>query len=443
MAQSFLQVFAARSAAELKRHQAEQALFNDYDDLELRIRQRTVELQNAKDAAEIANRAKGTFLAKISHEMRTPLNAILGFTQLMSEDPELSSDHNRALDIIDASGSHLLTLINNILEFTKLENGHVSLQPSAVDIKTLLHQAGGMLRLKAEEQGLILKVECDLNLPHHSLIDGSKLQQIVLNMLENAIKYTAEGQVCLKAYAIYQSDTPQLGLEISDTGQGISASEQRRIFNPFYQSYTLSNAHDAGEHGVGLGLAICQSLIKLMNGRISCHSELNQGTTFYIQLPIQLLSAYPSSSSAPPGRPPYRSAFSQEQYEILVVEDAPTNRLLLNKVLGNAGFKVREAENGQEAIEQWQTSRPDLILMDIQMPIMNGYDATAHIKQQDPQLPIIALTASTFDAQLDEIFSVGCNACIHKPFNRDHLLSTIHEKLAGTTNYPDKDLAVS
>ncbi|MEM7793304.1 MAG: response regulator [Cyanobacteria bacterium P01_C01_bin.118] len=443
MAKSFLQVFAARSAAELKRHQAEQALFNAYDDLELRIQQRTLELQNAKDAAEIANRAKGTFLAKISHELRTPLNAILGFTELMSEDPELSLDHSRALDIIDASGSHLLDLINNILEFTKLENGHVSLQPSAVDLKTLLHQAGGMLRLKAKEQGLCLKVECDRNLPHRSLIDGSKLRQIVLNMLENAIKYTDEGQVCLKAYAIHQEDRAQLGLEISDTGQGISASEQRRIFNPFYQSYTLSTAHDAGEHGVGLGLAICQGLIKLMNGHISCHSELNQGTTFYIHLPIQLLSSYPSSPSAPPVRPISHSPLGKEQYEILVVEDAPTNRLLLNKVLGNAGFKVREAENGQEAIDQWQTSRPDLILMDIQMPIMNGYDATAHIKQQDPQLPIIALTASTFEAQLDEIFSVGCNACIHKPFNREHLLSTIYENLADTTTYPDQDLVVS
>ncbi|NEQ52551.1 MAG: response regulator [Leptolyngbya sp. SIO3F4] len=427
LAKSFLQVFAARSAAELKRHQAEQALVTAYDDLESRIQQRTAELAKAKETAELANRAKSTFLAKISHELRTPLNAILGFTQLMSEDSELSSDHNQALDIIDASGSHLLALINNILEFTKLENGHVNLQPSAVDIKTLLCQAGDMMQLKAQEQELLLRIDCDRSIPHHCYIDGSKLRQIVLNMLENAIKYTSKGEVCLKAYVIDQDNAPQLGLEISDTGQGISPNEQRRIFNPFYQSY-LSTAHDASEQGVGLGLAICQGLIKLMDGSIRCHSQLDKGTTFYIQLPMTVIQQSPQLDSPLRGEPQYLN-LSKQDYEILVVEDAPTNRLLLKNILGNAGFKIREAENGQEAIEQWTVSRPDLVLMDIQMPIMNGYDATAYIKQQDPFLPIIALTASTFDTQLEEILSVGCDACIYKPFKREYLLQIVNKHL--------------
>ncbi|MGD1856834.1 MAG: response regulator [Leptolyngbyaceae cyanobacterium] len=434
LAKSVLHVSAARSAAELKRHQAEQALLNTYDNLELRIKQRTEELERAKETAELANRAKSTFLAKISHELRTPLNAILGFTQVMAADSELSVAHSRVLDIIDASGSHLLNLINNILEFTKLENGHASLQPSTVDVKTLLCQAGNMVQLKAQDHGLTLTVECDRTIPHQCYIDGSKLRQIVLNMLENAIKYTGKGQVCLKAYTLEQ-DGLKLGLEISDTGQGISPAEQRRIFNPFYQSYTLSNAHDASAQGVGLGLAICQGLIKLMNGSITCDSQLDAGTTFYIQLPMTVIQESPHSDTVTEAVPTY-PALCQQHYEILIVEDAPTNRLLLKNILGNAGFQLREAENGQEAIEQWQRSRPSLILMDMQMPVMNGYDATAAIKQHDPQLPIIALTASTFDAQLEEILSAGCNACIHKPFNRDHLLATIYEHLAQPTG-PD------
>lgn len=450
MAKSFLQVFAARSAAELKRHQAEQALSNAYDDLEFRIQQRTLELQKAKETAERANRAKGIFLAKVSHELRTPLNAILGFTQVMAQDQALSSDHSRALEIIDASGSHLLDLINNILEYTKLENGHASLQPSTVDIKMLLSQVGSMLQLKAQEQGL--RLECDfpaekpcqdvradgltgelvVNIPRYAHIDASKLRQIVLNMLDNAIKYTQAGEVVLRAYAISLNETIQLKLEITDTGRGISPSEQRRIFNPFYQSYTLSTAHDAGDQGVGLGLAICQGLIKLMGGSISCQSQLAQGTTFHIRLPMTVFNDSPQNNTSLAKDTDYPvppQLLSQQSHEILVVEDAPTNRLLLRNILSNAGFKVREAKNGQEAIEQWRLYRPALILMDIQMPVMNGYDATAHIKQRDPHLPIIALTASTFAAQLEEILSVGCNVCIHKPFNREHLLRTIHQHL--------------
>lgn len=428
LAKSFLQVFASRSAAELKRHQAEQALCSAYDNLEARIQQRTIELQQAKETAEVANRAKSTFLAKISHELRTPLNAILGFTQVMAQDGELSAEQNRSLEIIDTSGAHLLDLINNILEFTKLETGYASLQPSDVELPKLLQGLGSMMQLKAQERGLELKIACAPNTPQHVSIDVSKLRQIILNLLDNAIKYTHQGQVILRAYPIIQTDTVQLGVEICDTGRGISPSEQQKMFNPFYQSGALSTVHDASEQGVGLGLAICQGLIKTMGGTLRYQSKLGEGTTFYIHLPVAISQPAPPPDTSPPGAlhpsPPPAGC------EILVVEDAPTNRLLLKHILGRAGFEVREAENGQQAIEQWQSSRPALILMDIQMPVMNGYDATAYIKQHDPELPIIALTASTFDAQLEEIFSVGCSACIHKPFDRKHLLRTINEHLA-------------
>ena len=441
MAKSFLQAFAARSAAELKRNQAEQALLSAYDNLESRIQQRTLELQTAKESAEVANRAKSTFLAKISHELRTPLNVILGFTQVMAQDDSLSVDHSQSLEIVGTSGSHLLDLINNILEFTKLDTGHATVQLSDVDVPKLIYGLGNMMQLKAKQQGLQLTVECDLTMPRQLRIDVSKLRQIILNLLDNAIKYTQEGRVLLKAYPIPQGDTMQLGLKISDTGRGISPSEQQKMFKPFYQSGTLSTVHDASEQGVGLGLAICQGLIKLMGGHIRYHSQLGQGTTFSIQLPVTVAQLSPARLASPTKvlRQPRRP---QQRHEILVVEDAPTNRLLLKHILGIAGFEVREAENGQQAIEQWESSRPALILMDIQMPIMNGYDATAYIRQRDPQLPIIALTASIFDTQLDEIFSVGCNACIHKPFDRQHLLSTINGYLtdAAPSPLPGKQL---
>ncbi|NEQ54262.1 MAG: response regulator, partial [Leptolyngbya sp. SIO3F4] len=374
--------------------------------------------------------AKSLFLAKISHELCTPLNAILGFTQLMVQDQTLSVEHSQSLEIIDNSGAHLLDLINNILELTQLEAGHARLQNSNVDVKKLLYGLGDMVRLKAKSHGLELKVECDRNVPRYMHIDAGKLRQIILNLLDNAIKYTEVGQVILRAYTVAQKEIVHLGLEISDTGPGISPKEQQRIFAPFYQSDTSSTVHDASEQGIGLGLAICQGVIRLMNGNIQCISTPEQGTTFRIELPVAIVSQtsepLPSKTICP--------TQPNHHHKILIVEDAPTNRLLLKRVLGNAGFTVFEAENGQQAIEQWQSNHPDLILMDIQMPVMNGYDATAHIKQHAPDLPIIALTASTLDQQLDEIFSVGCNACIHKPFKREHLLSTIYKYLANTIN---------
>ena len=427
LAKSFLQVLAARSAAELQRTQVQQALLNANNNLEHRIQQRTAELQAAKDAAEVASRAKSIFLAKISHELRTPLNAILGFTQVMAQDIALSADHSRSLEIIDTSGSHLLDLINDILEFTKLDMGHAQLQPQSVELSKLLYQLGGMVQLKAQERGLQLRVECDRNLPNHVRIDVSKLRQIVLNLLDNAIKYTDAGHVRLKAYAIHRANAVYLGLEVSDTGRGISAGEQERIFNPFYQATLPSTVHDASEQGVGLGLAICQGLIKLMDGTIRCQSSPENGTTFHIQLPLEVNQPSSQPAAVQSHHPAYDIA--QSHHKILVVEDAPTNRLLLRHILENCGFQVQEAENGQQAIEQWQKSRPALILMDIQMPVMNGYDATLHIKKQDPTLPIIALTASTFTTQLDEIFAVGCDACIHKPFKREHLLQVIQTYL--------------
>lgn len=436
LAKLFLQVFSTRSAAELKRHQLERELRSAYSNLELRIQQRTEELQKAKDAAEAANHSKSIFLGQVSHELRTPLNAVLGFTELVSQDRTLSADHRESLEIIEASGSHLLDLINNILVITKLENNYTCLQTSNVDVNKLVYELVGMVQFKAKRRGLKLKLERDLNILHYVTIDVSKLRQIILNLLDNAIKYTDSGEILLRTYPVLQRGSIQLGIAISDTGPGISESEQQKIFAPFYQSHQASTIHDANQQGVGLGLAICQGLIKLMGGTIRCQSQLGRGTTFYVELPVKIMQSLPQPSQLPV-IPTHYSTPPNHHYKILVVEDSPTNRLLLRRILKDAGFIVHEAKNGQQAIEKWQSCQPDLILMDIQMPVMNGYDATAYIKQQDPKLPIIALTASTLEFELNEILSVGCNSFIYKPFKREQLLQIINQYLVNSVHAID------
>ncbi len=419
--QSLMSVFAARVSAELQRQRAQQALEQANNTLESRIQKRTGELAQAKAAAETANQAKSTFIAKISHELRTPLNAILGFAQIMAQDRQLTTDHRQTLDIINRSGAHLLGLINDILEITKVEAGQLVSHETDFDLFQLLDSLETMLQLKAEVKGLSLVFERDRTLPQYLHGDENKLRQILINLLDNAIKFTETGSVTL--HLSYPSDR-QLEFTVTDTGPGISQDDQIHIFKLFYQS----QSHHT-EVGTGLGLAIINGFIKHMGGEICVDSRLDVGTRFTVRLPITAIR----SITPQPQLDSYRVVRLADQNRpcrLLVVEDAPTNRLLLRKILGAVGFELKEACNGEEAIELWQTWQPELILMDMQMPVLDGYQATAQIKhlaqaQGGTPPPVIALTASTFQEQQRAIRAAGCDACIHKPFQREQLLHAI------------------
>ncbi|WP_445241193.1 ATP-binding protein [Microcoleus vaginatus] len=351
-------------------------------------------LEHAAERAAIANRAKSQFLANMSHELRTPLNAILGFTQLMNRSPYIPEEFQEHLGIITRSGEHLLTLIDDVLQMSRIEAGQLVLSRSCFNLHRLLGSINEMFSIKAPEKGLHLSSEWDATVPRYVCGDQAKLRQILINLLGNAIKFTTAGKIVLRGRAFSSDDmssgtnrdratnppdikpTITLCLEVEDTGSGISSSDLGSIFDAFRQ--TNRGRHD---RGTGLGLSISREFARLMGGDITVRSTLDQGSTFTCQVVLELPESVdleePEISDRIIGIEP-----GQPIYRILVVEDVPENRQLLVTLLESVGFDVCAVENGVEAIARWQTWHPDLILMDIQMPVMDGYEATRQIRAQ-------------------------------------------------------------
>jgi signal transduction histidine kinase/CheY-like chemotaxis protein len=380
-------------------------------------------------AAELANAAKSTFLANISHELRTPLNAIIGFGRLLERSGTLNDEQQANLATINRSATQLLSLINDVLDMSKIEAGRVEINPSAFDLHQMLEELEDMFSLRAIEKGLTMTCEITPDLPRYVVADAGKLRQVLVNLMGNAIKFTKENGVTLRARSRSEADEETiLFFEIEDTGVGISPNEIDSLFEPFVQA----TSHTV-EEGTGLGLAICRKYVSLMGGSISATSELGKGSVFSFDVHVcpakesQLVQFIPQRrvKGLAPGQPIRR---------IIVAEDRDSNSQLLVKLLTSWGFEVRAAKNGAVCISMWEEWEPHLIFMDMRMPVMDGYEATRRIKStiRGQATVVVALTASAFGADKNVILAEGCNDFVRKPFVEGDICRVLEQHLGVT-----------
>jgi len=396
-------------------------------------------LQKAKEAAEAANYAKSAFLANISHELRTPLTAILGFAQIMGRNSDFSQEDQENLSVIQRNGEHLLSLINQVLDLSKIESGKMTVNPQGFDLYHVLDDIENTFIYKAKQKKLGLHFEYAPDVPQFIRADELKLRQILLNLLNNAIKFTDTGGVSLQVRLVERRNenvnaqqSPRINLQFSveDTGPGIAEEERDKLFEAFHQTTTGKFV----QGGTGLGLALSQKLVRLMGGELCLESWVGQNTTFTFDMPCTALDGMSKRQVQTTNR--IVSLQSDcTNYRLLVADDNADNRQVFVKLLAPFGFQIREAATGRETVDIWTQWQPHLIWMDARMPGMSGYEAAQHIREFEGHPPyllapyIIALSASSLEAERTEALKKGCNDFLRKPFLESDIFGLLSKYL--------------
>lgn len=394
----------------------------------------------AQKQAQEANQSKSLFLANMSHELRTPLNAILGYSQLMSRDNSLSAENKKHINTINNSGEHLLEIINDVLEISKMEVNSISIEPIDFDIHTLINDLKKMFEVNTNAKGLVFDIVGVEELPKFINTDKTKLRVILINLIGNAIKFTQNGHVIVR-FSIFKellnTNKKILLVAIEDTGVGIAKEEQDKLFKSFVQTESGKNSRS----GTGLGLAISQGYAKMMGGEINVTSNSGVGSIFKVKIAIK--DALSENVKKQIQEKRVISIQNRESSpKILVVEDTEESRLFLVKLLSLVGFDTKEAINGKEGVEIFNNWKPDFIFMDIRMPIMDGLEATKLIKSSElgKKTKIVAVSAHVLDKERKEIFEAGCDDFVGKPFKENDIFNAIEKQTGVKYIYEEKSI---